>query len=166
MGARGALRRCRTFQLAENATTGSVSGLEGIISRQYLGPWGNKRYPIAYGKFHCVAVNTNEKLMANAQTADWVRRTTIKLQEPLRDFVVAQFRTGSLPKLTESELRQYAFSVHPAAYDRGGLAVVTLVAPELIKVIVTIPAVEFDPRSENFGPTVKQIFFAAVRPGF
>jgi hypothetical protein len=125
---------------------------------QYLGPWGNKGYPIAYGKFYCVAFNTNEKLMANVQTADWVRRTTIKLQEPLRDFVVARFRTGTLLKLTESELRQYAFSVHPAAYDSGGLALVTIVAPELIPVIATIPAAEFDPRSDNFGPTVKQVF--------
>jgi hypothetical protein len=125
---------------------------------QYLGPWGNKGYPIAYGKFYCIAFNTNQKLMANAQTAEWVRRTTIKLQEPLRDFVVARFRTGTLPKLTESELRQYAFSVHPTAYDSGGLAMVTLVAPELLPVIGTIPAAEFDPRSDNFAPTVKQVF--------
>ena len=122
---------------------------------QYLGPWGNKGYPIAYGKFYCIAFNTNEKLMANAQTADWVHKTTIALQEPLRDFVVARFRNGTLPKLAESELRQYAFQVHPTAYDSGGLAMVTLVAPELIEVIVTIPLAEFDPRSANFGPTVK-----------
>src|SRR6202048_465778 len=118
---------------------------------RYVGPWGDKGYPIAYGKFYCIAFNTNEKLMANAQTAEWVRRTTIKLQEPLRDYVVARFRAGTLPKLTESELRQFAFSVHPAAYDSGGLALVTLVAPELIEVIVTIPAAEFDPRSDNIG---------------
>jgi hypothetical protein len=79
------------------------------------------------------------------------------LQEPLRDFIVARFRNGTLPKLTESELRQYAFSVHPAAYDTGGLAVVTIVATELIPIISTIPAAEFDPRSDNFGPTIKQV---------
>lgn len=65
--------------------------------------------------------------MANVQRADWIRRTTIKLQEPLRDFVVARFKTGALPKLTENELRQYAFSVHPPAYNSGGLALVTIV---------------------------------------
>ena len=124
---------------------------------RYVGPWGNKGYPIAYGKFYCIAFNTNEKLMANAQTAEWVRKTTIKLQEPLRDFIVTRFRNGTLPKLTESELRQYAFSVHPAAYDSGGLAMVTIVATELIPVIATIPAAEFDPRSDNFGPTIKQV---------
>jgi hypothetical protein len=124
---------------------------------RYVGPWGDKGYPIAYGKFYCIAFNTNEKLMANAQTAEWVRKTTIKLQEPLRDFIVARFRNGTLPKLTESELRQYAFSVHPAAYDSGGLAMVTIVATELIPVIATIPAAEFDPRSDNFGPTIKQV---------
>lgn len=125
---------------------------------QYLGPWGTEGYPIAYGKFYCIAFNANQKLMANAQTAEWVRSTTIKLQEPLRDFVVARFRAATLPKLTESELRQYAFSVHPTAYDSGGLAMVTLVAPELLPVIGTIPAAEFDPRSANFAPTVKQVF--------
>jgi hypothetical protein len=31
---------------------------------QYLGPWGNQGYPIAYGNFYCVAFNSNEKLMA------------------------------------------------------------------------------------------------------
>jgi len=95
--------------------------------------------------------------MANAQTAEWVRKTTIKLQEPLRDFIVARFRNGTLPKLTESELRRYAFSVLPVAYDSGGLAMVTIVATELIPVIATIPAAEFDPRSDNFGPTIKQV---------
>jgi hypothetical protein len=58
---------------------------------QYLGPWGNKGYPIAYGKFYCIAFNANEKLMANAQTVEWVRKTTIALQEPLRDFVLTRF---------------------------------------------------------------------------
>jgi hypothetical protein len=129
---------------------------------RYLGPWANKGYPIAYGKFYCIAFNTNEKLMANAQTAAWVRNTTIKLQEPLRDFVVAQFRKGTLPKLTEGELRRFAFSIHPAAYDSGGLAMVTIVAPELIPVITTIPAAEFDPRSDNFGPTIKQVVKTAL----
>jgi len=98
------------------------------------------------------------KLMANALTADRIRRTTTKLQEPLRDFVVARFRTGALPKLTESKLRRYAFSVHPAAYDSGALALVTIVAPELIPVIATIPRAEFNPRSDNLAPTVKHVF--------
>jgi hypothetical protein len=29
---------------------------------QYLGPWGNKGYPIAYDKFYCIVFNTNQKL--------------------------------------------------------------------------------------------------------
>jgi hypothetical protein len=129
---------------------------------QYLGPWGTDGYPIGYGKFYCIAFNTNQKLAGNPQTADWVRRTTITLQEPLRDFVVTRFRTGTLAKLTESALRAYAFSVHPRAYDQGGLAMVTLVAPELIPVIVSIPSAEFKPSSDNFGPTIKQVL-ATVR---
>src|SRR5260370_31608817 len=124
---------------------------------QYIGPWGNKGYPIAYGKLYCIAFNTNPKLMANPQTAEWVRKTTIALQEPLRDFVVGRFRSGTLPRLTEAELRQFAFSIHPAAYTESGLAIVTIVAPELIAVVISIPRAEFNPRSDNFGPTLKQV---------
>jgi hypothetical protein len=86
---------------------------------RYVGPWGDRGYPIAYGKFYCLAFNTKEKLMANAQTAEWVRKTTIKLQEPLPDFILARFRNGTLPKLTESELREYASSFVPPPMTVG-----------------------------------------------
>jgi hypothetical protein len=134
---------------------------------RYLGPWGNKGYPIAYGKFYCIAFNSNEKLMANPQTAEWVRKTTIALQEPLRDYVVDRFKKGSLASITEPELRKYAFDCHPAAYTKGGLAMVILVAPELLTLIVSIPGAEFDPRANNFGATVIQSFETAmlVAPG-
>lgn len=124
----------------------------------YLGPWGTSGYPISYGKFYCIAFNSNKKLMANADTKEWVRKTTIALQESLRDYIVSRFRSKTLSKLTEAEFRQYAFDTHPAAYTAGGLALVVMVAPELIPVIATIPGAEFDPRSPNFGPTVVQVF--------
>jgi len=123
----------------------------------YLGPWGQNGYPINYGKFYCVAFTSNEKLQANAETADWVRRTTVALQEALRNFVVNRFKAGTLSTLTEGELRQYAFDSHPQAYTSGGLPMVALVAPELLPVIVSIPRAEFDPRGVNFGPTVRQV---------
>jgi hypothetical protein len=133
----------------------------------YLGPWGTIGYPIAYGRFYCVAFNSNEKLMANPQTAEWVRRTTIALQEPLRDYVVDRFKKGTLGKITEPELRQYAFACHPTAYTRGGLGMVILVAPELLPVIAGIPSAEFDPRSDNFSATIEQVgvTLALVTPG-
>jgi hypothetical protein len=124
----------------------------------YLGPWGDAGYPIGYGKFYCKAFNGNAKLMANANTAEWVWKTTIALQEPLRDFVVETFKAGKLGRLTEPELRKVAFEAHPQAYTDGGLAMVVLVAPELLPVIATIPGREFDPRSVSFGATVKQVF--------
>jgi len=105
--------------------------------------------------------------MANPQTAEWVRKTTIALQEPLRDYVLDRFKKGTLGRITEPELRQYAFDCHPAAYTRGGLAMVILVAPELLPVIATIPGAEFDPRSDNYSATIKQIFvtLGLVAPG-
>ena len=60
------------------------------VPDDYLGPWKDKGYPIAYGKYYCVAFNKNDKLSRNPQTSEWVRKTTIALQEPLRDFVVTR----------------------------------------------------------------------------
>lgn len=129
----------------------------------WLGPWGQEGYPIAYGKFYNVAFTGNEKLMANPQARDWVWRTTILLQEALRDYVVGRVEDGTLPSLTEPELRSAAFDSHPAAYDMGGLAMLSLTAPELVPVIATIPGREFLPTSENFGPTVVQVFVTLDR---
>lgn len=122
----------------------------------WLGPWGQQGYPIAYGKFYNVAFTTNQKLMANPVARDWVWRATILLQEALRNYVVGRIRDCTLQAITERELRQAAFDSHPAAYDMAGLATLTLVAPELIPVIATIPGREFFPTSDNFGPTIKQ----------
>jgi len=124
----------------------------------YLGPWGTNGYPIAYGKFYCIAFHSNEKLMANPATHDWVARTTVKLQESLRDYIVQRFKQGTLDKMTEPELRKAAFDSHPAAYTSGGLATVTLAAPELIEVIASIPGKEFSPFSQNFKSSVGQVF--------
>ena len=124
----------------------------------WLGPWGKGGYPIGYGKFYNIAFSSNQNLMANPITKQWVWRTTIFLQEALRDYVVMKIRDCSLPSLTEPQLRQAAFNSHPQAYDRGGLATVVLAAPELILVIATIPGAEFSPTSQNFSPTIQQVF--------
>src|SRR6266852_656117 len=131
----------------------------------WLGPWGNRGYPIAYGKFYNVAFTSNQKLMANASTKQWVWRAGIRLQEALLYFLVGRVRDCTLPSLTEPELRQAAFDSHPGAYDQGGLATVVLVAPELVPIIATIPAAEFLPTSENFGATWNQVVVTLVRIG-
>ena len=107
-------------------------------------------YPIGYGKYYCIVFNENEKLRDNATTREWVRQTTIDLQAPLRDLVVERFRTGTLPALTEPELRAFAFDTHARAYAQAGLANVVVVAPEMLPIIASIPAAEFDPGSPNF----------------
>jgi hypothetical protein len=129
----------------------------------WLGPWGPTGYPIGYGKFYNVQFTTNPHLQANPTTRQWVWRTGIALQEALRDYIVGRIRDGSLPSLTEAELREAAFDSHPAAYDRGGLAMVVLAAPELVPIVATIPAAEFVPTSRDFGPTVEQVFLTAAR---
>ncbi len=132
----------------------------------YLGPWGNAGYPLGYGKLYCELFNGNEKLQRNPNTAEWVRRTTIELQEPLRDLVLERFRARTLERLTEPEVRAFAFNVHPRSYTRGGLSLVCLVAPELLPVIASIPSAEFSPRSPNFSSSVQQVMttFGLVAP--
>lgn len=129
----------------------------------WLGPWGQQGYPIGYGKFYNVAFTTNQKLMANPTARGWVWRTTILLQEALRNYVVSRIRDCTLPDIREAELRQAAFDSHAAAYDRGGLAMLTLVAPELIPIIATIPRREFSPTSANFSSSIKQVLDTIMR---
>src|SRR5262249_17931885 len=124
----------------------------------YLGPWGAVGYPLGYGKFYCVAFNSNPKLSANPSTRRWVEKTTLQLQTALRDFIVARFRAGTLRVITEAELRSAAFASHAQAYADGGLAMVSLVAPELVPIIVQIPIREFVPYSGNAKATWKQVF--------
>ena len=123
----------------------------------WLGPWGRRGYPIGYGKAYNVAFNSNPLLKTRPVTRKWVWRTTILLQEALRDYVVERVRAGTLGSLTELELREAAFESHARAYDSADLAKVVLVAPELIPIIASIPAVEFSPTSRDFSPSVRQV---------
>ena len=127
----------------------------------WLGPWGKDGYPIGYGKFYNIAFSSNQKLMADPTAKQWVRNTAILLQEALRDYIVNTMRNNSSLRLTEPNLRKAAFDSHPRAYDRGGLAHLVMVAPELIPVIATIPYAEFFPTNSNFSATVTQVFITA-----
>ncbi len=163
-----ALIRCddQMADLVYAQLTSIMAGHAGATTTYYfyealdawLGPWGVHGYPIDYGKRYNVAFTSNARLMGNPNTRQWVWRTTISLQEALRDYVVARVRNGSIGSITESELRTAAFNSHPRAYDRGGLATAMMTAPELIAVIATIPGAEYVPFTENFPATVRQIF--------
>lgn len=122
----------------------------------YLGPWGEAGYPIGYGKRYNVLFSTDQFLMADPVAAGWVWHTTVLLQEALVEYVVGRYAAGTLGQCTESELRAAAFASHPRAYTEGGLALVTAVSPMLVPHIVSIPAVEFHPRSPNLGATLAQ----------
>lgn len=123
----------------------------------YLGPWGDSGYPIGYGKYYCKLFSENPKLAADPQGAHWVKNTTVALQEALRDFVVQCFKQGTLNSLKEPELRAAAFASHAKAYTDSGLATVTLVAPELVPVIMSNPYKEFNPKSRDFNSTIDQV---------
>jgi hypothetical protein len=163
--AKSAAPSAETLKALHDQFTSVIAGHPGAVEvwtfyevlDEYLGPWGARGYPIAYGKYYCMAFNQNVKLQRNPQTREWVRATTVALQEPLRDFVVARFRAGTLSSVTEAELRAYAFSVHPKAYVQGGLTMVAVTAPEMVPIIASIPSAQFNPVSENFGATIQQV---------
>ena len=131
----------------------------------YLG-FGGKGYPIEYGKTYCIAFTSSESLMSNEVTRSWVQKTTVLLQEMLRDFVVTRFKQGTLATLTEAELSAFAFKSHPRAYDRGGLGMVLLAAPHLVPVIATKPWKEFVPVvGDNVLATWEQVIVTTVGTG-
>lgn len=128
---------------------------------RWLGPWGEQGYPIGYGKFYAMAFNSSRRLQEDAEARQWVEKTTRLLQSALRDYIVQRMRDRTLGKITEAEFRDAAFKSHAKAYTEGGLSRVAAIAPELIPVIMSIPAKEFDPRSSSFGATVRQVFETA-----
>jgi hypothetical protein len=123
----------------------------------FLGPWGDKGYPIAYGKKYCVLFYGNQTLNKNPAGAKWVQRTLILLQVELKNFILARFRAGTLAAVTADELQRAAFASHPKAYTQGGLTMVVLIAPTLVGTISSIPYAEFKPNSPTFGPTLAQV---------
>ncbi len=128
------------------------------VMDEYLGPWGESGYLLGYGRHYNIAFTTNATLMADPVAAQWVWRTTIYLQEAIREYVNQRYSAGTLGAMTEAELRSVAFASHPQAYTDGGLTLVATAAPELIPTIASIPAIEFSPTSDNFGASVAQVF--------
>ena len=74
-----------------NGLTSEIAGHPGSVNLwtfyeeldAYLGPWGDDGYPLGYGKYYCKLFNENENLRANPATSEWIRKTTVALQEPL-----------------------------------------------------------------------------------
>jgi len=132
------LRRYLTAHIAGHALARETYTFYEVIDA-YLGPWGDRGYPIGYGKKYNILFTRNKTLMGNPTTQRWVWRTTILLQQALADFVINKYRDGSLASVDEPALRQAAFSSHPSAYTAAGLEQVALLAPELLLTIVSIP---------------------------
>jgi len=133
---------------------------------QYLGPWGSKGYPIGYGLYYCRLFGRDKDLQSDQTCAEWVRKTMVRLQELLRDFVVDQFRKGRLGQVTATELRNFAFESHSEAYQQGGLRRVVETSPLHVPGLFLLAGKEFDPRSENFAATVKQAVITGLGVGY
>lgn len=132
------------------------------IIDQWLGPWGEKGYPIGYGKFYCILFNEDQTLNADPDARKWIRNTTVNLQESILTYLVQRIREGSIGTITESQLRKVAFDSHPKCYDDAGLAFVAMLSPKLIPFISIIPKKEFDPRSPDIAATLKQVGHSAA----
>ncbi len=133
---------------------------------KYLGPWGNDGYPLGYGKKYNILFTTDPLLMTHTNVQNWVWKTTIKLQEALRDFIVQAYRDGNLcpselrykrPKEFKKDLNTAAFNSHHQAYVSGGLTIMALNSPQMIPHIWHLPHKEFSPLSQNFNASVQQV---------
>ena len=72
---------------------------------KYLGPWGSEGYPIAYGKKYNVLFSTNEQLQKDPVVKDWLWKTTIILQESLRDCLAVVFADLALRVADPADVR-------------------------------------------------------------
>lgn len=130
---------------------------------KYLGPWGKDGYPIGYGKRYNILFTTDPNLRTNMHVKNWVWKTTIKLQEELRDFIVQAYRDDKLNPIyyptsqLKEDLKEAAFKSHSKAYVSGGLTIVALLSPDLLLRIGHIPRTEFSPLSHNFKASVQQV---------
>jgi hypothetical protein len=139
---------------------------------RYLGPWGQDGYPIAYGKRYNILFTTDSRLMSNMYVRQWVWRTTIRLQEDLRDYIIQAYKDGLqypssntylTPARFKRDLKEAAFNSHAKAYVSGGLTIVALLAPNLIDDIAAIPRKEFSPLSTDFNNSVQQVLAVVER---
>ena len=133
---------------------------------KYLGPWGEDGYPIRYGKRYNILFTTDHNLRTNANVQNWVWKTTIKLQEELRDFIVQAYSEERLypssnyywaDRVLNSNLKEAAFKSHSKAYVSGGLTIVAMLSPDALWRIGHIPQTELSPLSPNFKASVQQV---------
>lgn len=129
---------------------------------QWLGPWGESGYPIAYGKYYNIQFTRSEPLQEVASTRTWLEGTTVCLQDALIQLAVNRFRAGRLGSLTEPELREAAFGSHVSCYIGSGLSLVLMTDPYLIPLIGAIPIKEFVPFTGNSQASWSQAIQAAV----
>lgn len=128
----------------------------------YLGPWGDKGYPLEYGKKYNHAFMVNERLGTNPNTRQWMEKAGLNLQKELLDFIVQRYEKGTLAQLSEPELRHFAFESHPRAYIQGGLPNLLLTAPELLPFVIAVPKAEFSPQARDFDASIKQVAVSAM----
>jgi hypothetical protein len=134
----------------------------------WLGPWGENGYPIGYGRKYNIAFTTDAYLNAPKRpiSATWVRQTTVNLQLPLIDLIVARIKAGTIATLDEKTLRAAAFAAHPKAYRDGGLMYVANYEVESIHRIILIPYAEYNPLDvPNLIATITQILGVIKDPG-
>jgi hypothetical protein len=97
---------------------------------------------------------------------NWIWKTTIKLQEELRDFIVQAYGDMRLypsskfywvDRDLKEKLKEAAFKSHSKAYVSGGLTIVAMLSPDALWRIGHIPHAEFSPLSPNCMASFKQV---------
>lgn len=98
----------------------------------YLGPWGDRGYPIGYGKKYCQRFFNDARLRDDPTGRRWMEHTLLLLQQEIQRFVLERFAQGTLASVSERELRWFAFGSHSRAYVRAGFTQVALQSPAVV----------------------------------
>jgi hypothetical protein len=123
-----------------------------------LGNYGNNGYPLFSGRFYCMAFNSNHKLMIDLATSSWVKTSTVKLQEMIRDFVIEYLKKNTGQRISEIDLRSSAQRAFNFVFDDAGMRTAINTAPEILPILKTIPGKETLSYGPKFRDTLTQTF--------
>lgn len=98
----------------------------------YLGPWGERGYPIGYGKKYCQRFFNDVRLRDDPMGRRWMEHTLLLLQQEIQRFALQRYVQGTLSSMSERELRRFALGSHSRAYVRAGFTQLILQRPAVV----------------------------------
>ena len=93
-------------------------------------------------------------------TASWVKSSTVKIQEMIRDFVMDSLHKAKGTKISDIELRSAANRAFNFVYDDASLRNAITVAPEILPILKTMQGKKNLTHGPKFQDTLNRTFLA------